>query len=95
VLYILIVVLDPSSPSSSPQVTEARNGLPFILVGQRNFRTFDRQRAEVWPEVLTFGMSGTDTGHVGNWHSVCRHPRAELGQLSVYMNQQKLVSTKC
>jgi len=47
VLYIFISVLDLSSPSSSPQVTEAQNGLPFILARQRNFRTFDWQRAEI------------------------------------------------
>jgi len=47
VLHIFVTVLDPSNPSFSPQVTEARNELPFIFARQRNSRTFDRQQAEV------------------------------------------------
>jgi len=65
VLYIFISVLDPSSPSSHPRVTEALNGLPFILARQRNSRTFDWQRAKIQPGVLKFGMSVTDIQFVG------------------------------
>jgi len=78
VLYIYCSI-DPSSPSSSSQVTEARNGLPFILTEQRFPEPLTDSGAEAQSGMPTFVMSVTDTGHVGNQHSVCRHPWAELG----------------
>jgi len=71
VLY-LYCNLDPSSPSSSLQVTEARKLASFYINRTKGFQNLR----------LTAGRSSAgyaDIRHVGNRHSVCRHPRAELG----------------
>jgi len=57
VLYIFIVVLDPSSLNSSPQVTEAQNVLLFILARQRNSRT---KWAKVQRGMPTFVVSASN-----------------------------------
>jgi len=45
--------------------------------------------------MATFVMSVTDTDHVGNRHSVCRHPPAEIGPTVGLRESAKMNPTKC
>jgi len=65
IVYMLYLycTLDPSSPSSSPQVTEALKWASFYINRTKGFQSLARY---------------ADSRHVGNWHRWCRQPTLGL-----------------